>query len=74
MHLYTYVGLLCRIAKYTPDMSRAEQDRSFLSALKMWSDATPLKFIKVDRGPADIVLSFARRSNYDHDKTISNGP
>lgn len=53
------------IAKYMSGMSRADQDRSFLSAVKMWSDATPLKFTKVDRGPADIVLTFARRSHGD---------
>lgn len=63
--LHVRVTVIHRIAKYTPDMSRADQDRSFLSAVKMWSDATPLKFIKVDRGPADIVLTFAARSKED---------
>lgn len=55
-----------RIAKYTPDMRREDVDRSFLSALKMWSDAAPLRFIKVDGGQADIVLSFARRSKAEN--------
>lgn len=64
--LYTRVSVIIRrITNYSPDMSRADQDSSFLSAVKMWSDATPLKFNRVDRGPADIVLSFAHRSKED---------
>lgn len=63
--LHMRVTVAHRIAKYMSGMSRADQDRSFLSAVKMWSDATPLKFTKVDRGPADIVLTFARRSKED---------
>lgn len=54
--------MACRIAKYTPDMKREDVEKAFSSALKMWSDATPLQFIKVNHGKADIVLSFARRS------------
>lgn len=62
-----------RIAKYAPGMSRADQDRSFLSAVKMWSDTTPLKFTKVDGGPADIVLTFARRSKEDGNQRSFTG-
>lgn len=62
-----------RIAKYMSGMSRADQDRSFLSAVKMWSDATPLKFTKVDRGPADIVLTFARRGKEDGNQNSLTG-
>ncbi|XP_040902131.1 matrilysin [Toxotes jaculatrix] len=53
------------IAKYTPDMKREDVEKSFRSALKMWSDAAPLRFIKVNHGKADIVLSFARRTHGD---------
>uniref|UniRef100_A0A8C5G874 Matrix metallopeptidase 20a (enamelysin) n=1 Tax=Gouania willdenowi TaxID=441366 RepID=A0A8C5G874_GOUWI len=47
------------IARCTGDLKKEEVERSFRSALKMWSDVTPLKFTKVDHGRADIVLSFA---------------
>lgn len=66
--LYTTVSDIRRVTNYSPDMSRADQDSTFLSAVKMWSDATPLKFTKVDRGPADIVLTFARRSKEDDNR------
>ncbi|XP_029302302.1 uncharacterized protein LOC115017756 [Cottoperca gobio] len=59
-HTITYT-----IAKYTPDMKREDVEKSFRSALKMWSDAAPLMFIKVNHGKADIVFSFARRSHGD---------
>lgn len=72
--LHTGVSvIICRITNYSPDMSRADQDSSFLSAVKMWSDATPLKFTRVDRGPADIVLTFARRSKVDDTKIFFPG-
>ncbi|KAF3847943.1 hypothetical protein F7725_020971 [Dissostichus mawsoni] len=40
-------------------------EKSFRSALKLWSDAAPLKFIKVNHGKADIVFSFARKTHGD---------
>lgn len=57
---------VCRITKYTSDMSKLEVEKAFRLALKMWSDAAPLSFIKVDHGKADIVLSFARRGKSTH--------
>ncbi|XP_022055371.1 matrix metalloproteinase-20 [Acanthochromis polyacanthus] len=59
-HTITYT-----ITKYTPDMKREDVEKSFRFALKMWSDAAPLKFIKVNHGKADIVFSFARRTHGD---------
>lgn len=56
----------CRIDRYTTDMRREDVDKSFTSAMKMWSDAAPLNFIRVYHNPADIVLSFARRSKSEH--------
>ncbi|XP_015228193.1 PREDICTED: interstitial collagenase-like [Cyprinodon variegatus] len=53
------------ITKYTSDMGKLEVEKAFRLALKMWSDAAPLSFIKVDHGKADIVLSFARRAHGD---------
>uniref|UniRef100_A0A8K9UKW9 Peptidase metallopeptidase domain-containing protein n=1 Tax=Oncorhynchus mykiss TaxID=8022 RepID=A0A8K9UKW9_ONCMY len=35
-----------RIDQYTPDLTQEEVDTSFRLALKIWSDAAPLKFIK----------------------------
>ncbi|KAG9333359.1 hypothetical protein JZ751_012768 [Albula glossodonta] len=37
-----------RISKYTPDLRREEVETSFRLALKMWSNAAPLRFVKVD--------------------------
>uniref|UniRef100_A0A3B3Y0Y8 Collagenase 3 n=1 Tax=Poecilia mexicana TaxID=48701 RepID=A0A3B3Y0Y8_9TELE len=54
-----------KIAKYTPDLSREDVEKSFRLALKMWSDAAPLNFVKVNHGKADIVLSFAHRAHGD---------
>ncbi|KAK1899480.1 Collagenase 3 [Dissostichus eleginoides] len=59
-HTITYM-----ISKYTPDMKREDVEKSFRSALKLWSDAAPLKFIKVNHGKADIVFSFARKTHGD---------
>ncbi|XP_047195615.1 matrix metalloproteinase-20 [Hippoglossus stenolepis] len=59
-HTITYM-----IAKYTPDLKREDVEKSFRSALKMWSDAAPLRFIRVNHGKADIVFSFARRTHGD---------
>ncbi|KAG5836801.1 hypothetical protein ANANG_G00232460 [Anguilla anguilla] len=52
-HTITY-----RIEKYTPDLRREQVEASFRTALKVWSDAAPLRFLKVERGKADIVISF----------------
>ncbi|KAJ8368811.1 hypothetical protein SKAU_G00088390 [Synaphobranchus kaupii] len=54
-----------RIAKYTPDLRREQVENSFRMALKMWSDAAPLRFLKVDRGKADIMISFSSRDHGD---------
>lgn len=58
--------LACRIARYTPDMKKEDVEKSVRSALKMWRDATPLKFIKINHRKADIVFSFSRRSNCEN--------
>lgn len=56
------VPMTCRIDQYTPDLTQEEVDTSFHLALKIWSDAAPLKFIKVNHDKADIILSFAKKS------------
>ncbi|KAM8853366.1 uncharacterized protein mmp20b [Synchiropus picturatus] len=55
-----------KIARYTPDMKREDVDKSFSMALKMWSDATPLRFIRVHHGTADIIFSFAHGAHGDY--------
>lgn len=57
---------LCRIAKYTPDLSREDVEKSFHLALKMWSDAAPLNFVKINHGKADIVLTFAHKGKSEN--------
>ncbi|CAG6006263.1 unnamed protein product [Menidia menidia] len=59
-HTITY-----KIAKYTPDMRREDVESSLHAALKMWSDAAPLSFIRVNQGKADIVFTFARGMHGD---------
>ncbi|KAJ8414648.1 hypothetical protein AAFF_G00038500 [Aldrovandia affinis] len=54
-----------RIEKYTPDLRREEVETSFRLALKTWSDAAPLRFVKVDRGRANIMISFNSRDHGD---------
>uniref|UniRef100_A0A8C4RZ15 Matrix metalloproteinase-20-like n=1 Tax=Erpetoichthys calabaricus TaxID=27687 RepID=A0A8C4RZ15_ERPCA len=54
-----------RIAKYTPDLSPEEVERSFHMAFKIWSDAAPLKLVKIDKGEADILIDFASRTHGD---------
>uniref|UniRef100_A0A8C5B6J3 interstitial collagenase n=1 Tax=Gadus morhua TaxID=8049 RepID=A0A8C5B6J3_GADMO len=58
-------ALTYRILNYTPDMSRAEVDDSMEKALNVWARVTPLTFRRMERGTADIMISFARRSHGD---------
>ncbi|XP_024910978.1 matrilysin-like [Cynoglossus semilaevis] len=54
------------IAKYTPEIMREDVETSFRAALKLWSDAAPLKFLRVrDQSRADVVLSFTSRMHGD---------
>uniref|UniRef100_A0A8C7G5N2 Peptidase metallopeptidase domain-containing protein n=1 Tax=Oncorhynchus kisutch TaxID=8019 RepID=A0A8C7G5N2_ONCKI len=54
-----------RVDQYTTDLTQEEVDTSFRLALKIWSDAAPLKFIKVNHDKADIILSFAKKTHGD---------
>uniref|UniRef100_A0A673L516 interstitial collagenase n=1 Tax=Sinocyclocheilus rhinocerous TaxID=307959 RepID=A0A673L516_9TELE len=59
-HALTY-----RIENYTPDMSVAEVDDSIKRALQVWADVTPLRFTRIYRGTADIMISFGVRDHRD---------
>ncbi|XP_016431844.1 collagenase 3-like [Sinocyclocheilus rhinocerous] len=64
--------LTYRIVNYTPDLSKAEVDTSMEKALQVWAKVTPLKFTRINRGTADIMISFATR---DHgDGLLFDGP
>uniref|UniRef100_A0A673LC38 interstitial collagenase n=1 Tax=Sinocyclocheilus rhinocerous TaxID=307959 RepID=A0A673LC38_9TELE len=51
--------LTYRIVNYTPDMSKAEVDESMEKALQVWANVTPLRFTRIYKGTADIMISFA---------------
>uniref|UniRef100_A0A672NCQ2 interstitial collagenase n=1 Tax=Sinocyclocheilus grahami TaxID=75366 RepID=A0A672NCQ2_SINGR len=64
--------LTYRIVNYTPDLSKAEVDTSMEKALQVWAKVTPLKFTRINRGTADIMISFGTR---DHgDGLLFDGP
>ncbi|KAH0625166.1 hypothetical protein JD844_033340 [Phrynosoma platyrhinos] len=53
--------LTYRIVNYTPDMRQADVDTSIQKAFEVWSTVTPLTFIRVHRGRADIMIEFTTR-------------
>ncbi|CAM4392911.1 unnamed protein product [Lepidochelys kempii] len=58
-------NLTYRILNYTPDMARVDVDAAIKKAFTVWSKVTPLTFTRVDRGDADILISFAARVHND---------
>uniref|UniRef100_A0A8C5WEI2 Collagenase 3 n=1 Tax=Leptobrachium leishanense TaxID=445787 RepID=A0A8C5WEI2_9ANUR len=59
-HILTY-----RIVNYTPDLPAAKVNRAIGDALKVWSKVTPLGFIQLHSGTADIMISFGAREHGD---------
>uniref|UniRef100_A0A8C3JXA9 Collagenase 3 n=1 Tax=Calidris pygmaea TaxID=425635 RepID=A0A8C3JXA9_9CHAR len=57
--------LTYRILNYTPDLHPADDNAVIKKGLPVWSRVTQLKFIKKDRGDADIMISFATRGHND---------
>ncbi|KAM8853170.1 collagenase 3-like isoform 2-T2 [Synchiropus picturatus] len=55
-----------RILNYTPDLEQAEVDGAIRRALAVWSRVTPLRFRKLHRGTADIMISFGANEHGDH--------
>ncbi|KFV87415.1 Collagenase 3 [Struthio camelus australis] len=62
---WSKTNLTYRIMNYTPDLSRAEVDRAFKKAFKVWSDVTPLNFTRIRSGTADIMISFGTKEHGD---------
>ncbi|XP_067842804.1 uncharacterized protein [Heptranchias perlo] len=54
-----------RIVNYTPDLKKQEVDNVISLALKVWSDVTPLNFVRLYTGEADIMILFTRASHGD---------
>ncbi|XP_068122967.1 stromelysin-1-like isoform X1 [Hyperolius riggenbachi] len=57
--------LTYRIVNYTPDMSGTEVDFAVDQALRIWSDVTPLRFVRQFNGEADIMISFGSKAHGD---------
>lgn len=67
MHNYTRdIILFDRIVSYTPDLRRADVERAFKKAFKVWSDVTPLNFTRIRSGTADIMISFGTKGKTKH--------
>uniref|UniRef100_A0A8B9PL18 Collagenase 3 n=1 Tax=Apteryx owenii TaxID=8824 RepID=A0A8B9PL18_APTOW len=62
---WSKTNLTYRIMNYTPDLSRAEVDRAFKKAFKVWSDVTPLNFTRIRSGIADIMIFFGTKEHGD---------
>ncbi|XP_023441141.2 matrix metalloproteinase-27 [Dasypus novemcinctus] len=54
-------NLTYRIMNYTPDMPPADVDEAIEKALEVWSRVTPLRFTRISRGIADIMIAFRKR-------------
>ncbi|KAM4702092.1 collagenase 3-like [Discoglossus pictus] len=57
--------LTYRIVNYTPDLTPAEVDQAMKKAFKVWSDVTPLRFVQIRSGTADIMITFGARDHGD---------
>ncbi|NXL94728.1 MMP13 Collagenase, partial [Alectura lathami] len=62
---WSKMNLTYRIMNYTSDLRRAEVDRAFKKAFKVWSDVTPLNFTRIRSGIADIMISFGTKEHGD---------
>ncbi|XP_069616020.1 matrilysin-like [Ranitomeya imitator] len=55
-----------RIVNYTPDLPARVVDDSIQLAFSVWSQVTPLRFTKVNRGNADILIQFSAGAHGDN--------
>ncbi|XP_035389854.1 matrix metalloproteinase-20 [Electrophorus electricus] len=54
-----------RIAKYTTDLRMEQVEAALHLAFKLWNEATPLDFIRVNDSKADIIISFTTKAHGD---------
>ncbi|XP_040195249.1 collagenase 3-like [Rana temporaria] len=54
-----------QIFNYTPDLPPAEVDKAIQKAFRVWSEVTPLQFIRLQNGTADIKIVFGVREHGD---------
>ncbi|NXX75658.1 MMP7 protein, partial [Urocolius indicus] len=57
--------LTYRILNYTPDLPPRKVEDAIKRAFMVWSDVTPLRFQRISRGTADIMIAFARHEHGD---------
>ncbi|XP_069748576.1 uncharacterized protein [Narcine bancroftii] len=62
-----------RIVNYSPDVQEQETDTVIALAFKVWSDVTPLNFVRLTAGEADIMILFMRGSHGDFQKFDGQG-
>ncbi|XP_076833480.1 collagenase 3 [Brachyhypopomus gauderio] len=53
------------VENYTPDLRMEEVETALQLAFQLWSDATPLNFIRVNHSAADIIMSFSTKDHGD---------
>ncbi|CAL8360904.1 unnamed protein product [Merluccius merluccius] len=63
-----------RIENYTPDMKKADVEKSIHRAFKVWASVTPLTFKRLHEGIADIMISFASLEHGDGYYNRFDGP
>ncbi|KAM3936192.1 collagenase 3-like [Leptodactylus fuscus] len=54
-----------RIVNYTPDLSPADVEKNIREALKVWNKETPLQFLQLHRGTADVMIAFVAKEHGD---------
>uniref|UniRef100_A0A4W3H8C5 Matrix metallopeptidase 7 n=1 Tax=Callorhinchus milii TaxID=7868 RepID=A0A4W3H8C5_CALMI len=62
-----------RILSYTWELRREEVDQVISMAFKVWSDVTPLRFVRQTSGQADIMIMFASGYHGDYDSFDGRG-
>ncbi|KAJ1113485.1 hypothetical protein NDU88_001729 [Pleurodeles waltl] len=54
-----------RVQNYTSQLKHDDVDQALEKAFKVWSDVTPLNFVKLDHGDPDIIITFAAKGHGD---------
>ena len=65
--------LTYRVSKYPSRLSSFTTDRVIAKALKIWEDATNLKFVKQSSGKVHIEIRFERKRHGDEDDFDGRG-